>query len=73
MGEGTWDQGIELKPWTRQRLVEVDGSPLEVYDHATVDLSLIRKGYFDHLWSSQLHTANHWLSAHKLTICPGGN
>ena len=43
MRKHEWDHislGTELEPWAEHNLVSVDGTPLLIYGHATVDLSL---------------------------------
>ena len=43
MRKDEWDHislGMELELWAEHNLVSVDGTPLLIYGHATVDLSL---------------------------------
>ena len=48
MRKNEWDLislGTELEPWAEQNLVSVEGTPLLIYGHATVDLSLGEQTY----------------------------
>ena len=45
MQKDTWDQvtqgqKVDLEPYREQKLVKVDGTPLQVYGHASMDLLL---------------------------------
>ena len=48
MRKDEWDHislGTELKPWEEHNLVSLDGTPLLIYGHATVDLYLGEQTY----------------------------